>query len=434
MTKVYHPITGEYVDLMSIEKTALRNPDRLYRPEKWISFFDTDEARDTRLFGIEFEYNASENAARDFDAIGRSLLSFLNKSAKHVHILKDNSVRNGVEIVFSPMTYQYLTTQFNFDELFQLFKDLNLLASHDTGLHIHVGIKHTLRERNLLLRLFALSYPLWLELSKRKIIRLQDRYVSTEFFTMSDKHKKRHIENLRSIDKTGTSFVSFKDLSFDNYLVKNRYTAINFFNSNTVEFRLFNGLSEADDFKRALRFVKDFIALFDEISRTRIDDVFDLATFVKRTGSQDLLDQVTKKLHKATRLLDRDLLHYNHFYLVNTYWYPSTFSHHEPGNYIIHKQDVPLYQSYLKKIRALNPATQFHDINVIQEALNDFMIGACYELVVSEKNQIGIIPVVNTTQLVTLTKEKFKQDYILFKCFNRDLLLHLLTDEKNPVS
>ena len=381
-----------------------------------------DEHESSRLFGIELEFNLIEGSAKNYDEVCRKILSVLNKDAKHVHIMKDNSVRNGIEIVFSPMTYNYLVYTFNFEELFIMFKDLGLITTHDTGFHIHVGLTHSLRERNLILRLFATSYPLWLELSNRHIIRLQDRYVSTEFFTMNDKIKNRHTHNLYSIYKKGTSFVSFENLYFENYDVYNRYNAINFTNKNTVEFRLFNGISEATSFLRILKFVKDFIALVDEISVTRIDEVFDLNTFVLRTHSKDILKHVEVRLQRVEQLINLGHLHYNYFYLIDSFWYPSISKHAEIGSYLISKDSYMLYQEYISLIKALNPSTDFHRINVFKEYLNDFMLGVTYEIIQISDETLGVVPVINTTHLNTFTKNDVDTKYQVMKCINRDFL------------
>ena len=108
------------------------------------------------------------------------------------------------------MSLAYLKEHIDFKLFFDLVKKLNLLTTHDTGFHIHVNIKPTLRERNLILRLFSLSYPLWLMLSERKIIRLQNRYVSTEFFMMSDRIKRRHQTNLKNYLKHKSHMSHFK--------------------------------------------------------------------------------------------------------------------------------------------------------------------------------------------------------------------------------
>src|SRR5690554_760425 len=369
---IYHPMTGEKVNINTLTSSEIRSPNRLYKPTSWCPFYaENEDENNTRLFGLEFEFNAlGGNHKIDFDTIGRTLLKALNHHGQHVHILEDHSVRNGIEVIFQPMSLAYLKEHIDFKLFFDLVKKLNLSTTHDTGFHIHVNIKPTLRERNLILRLFSLSYPLWLMLSERKIIRLQNRYVSTEFFMMSDKIRSRHRKNLIKVLETGTSHVSFGDLNFDNYNIQNRYDAINFTNPKTTEFRLFGGTDDFKHFTNVFNFVNQFINLIDEISETRVDDVFTLDTFVKRTQTEYLLKNTHKLLKKAEVLIRHNRLYYNNFYLLDTYWYESTFKHATLHDYIISKENYRDYRKMLKGLLGLTSLTQ-HQKHKIQEDIND---------------------------------------------------------------
>lgn len=422
-TMIYHPITGQKVLLNTLTSEEIRSPNRLYNPVKWNTFYDENEDQNTtRLFGLEFEFNVlGRDHQLNFDKPGKAFLKLLNEKAQHIHILEDHSVRNGMEIIFHPMSIQYMKKHIDFKMFFHLVKKHQLTNSHDTGFHIHVNLKPTLRERNLLLRLFSISYPLWLFLSGRKITRIQNRYVSTEFFTMGDKIKRRHITNLKKLLETGTSFVSFKDLNFDNYDVSNRYNAINFTNPHTTEFRLFNGITNIHDFEASLNFVVRFIELIDDISKTRIDDVFDLHTFVNRTNSQHLEKQVYRLLRKSKKLLKHHRLYYNYFYLLDTHWYESTFDYADVHDYIMSKKDYQKYKMLLNNLQ--DPGLPNHQKYETQEIINDFLLSATYEVIDNNKIQITCLPVIRSTFRFTFDKETIQKDYVVLRCINQDLLL-----------
>lgn len=420
---IYHPMTGEKVNINTLTSSEIRSPNRLYKPTSWREFYaENEDENNTRLLGLEFEFNALGGDRNiDFDTIGRTFLKALNHHGQHVHILEDHSVRNGIEVIFQPMSLAYLKDNIDFELFFDLVKKLNLSTTHDTGFHIHVNIKPTLRERNLILRLFSLSYPLWLMLSERKIIRLQNRYVSTEFFMMSDKIKRRHQKNLRRLLETQDSHVSFQDLYFDNYDIKNRYNAINFTNPRTTEFRLFGGTHDYSHFVRVIRFVHNFISLIDEISETRIDDVFSLHQFVKRTQTHHLQHETYKTLKKAEMLIRHNRIYYNHFYLLDTYWYESTFKYANLHDYIMSKKNYEDYQRMISSLNTLTTLTENQKIR-IKDDINDFLLGVTYEVIYNHKSHLDVVPVIHSTAKTSLSKAIVERDYVVLRCINRDLL------------
>lgn len=420
---IYHPITGKKVNINTLKSDEIRSPNRLYKPKEWQSFYNPNEDPvTTRLYGLEFEFNALKGRDDiDFSEIGKSFLKAMNHHGQHIHILEDHSVRNGIEVIFQPMSFNYIKDNIDFETFFTLTQKYDLKASHDTGFHIHVDFKPTLRERNLLLRLFSISYPLWLILSERKIIRLQNRYVSTEFFMMTDKIRSRHRKNLIKVLETGTSHVSFGDLNFDNYNIQNRYDAINFTNPKTTEFRLFGGTDDFKHFINVFNFVKQFINLIDEISETRVDDVFTLDTFVKRTQTEYLLKNTHKLLKKAEVLIRHNRLYYNNFYLLDIYWYESTFKHATLHDYIISKENYRDYRKMLKGLLSLTSLTHYQK-HKIQEDINDFLLGSVYEVLYNNGKVIEVVPVIHSTFKTTHDEKTINDHYVVLRCINQDLL------------
>lgn len=427
---VFHPLTGERVDIMTLKSDELRIPNRLYKPTVWKEYYSSSDVDldQTRLFGLEFEFNVAHRNHQplDYDRICREILMLLNKDGHHCHLMVDNSVRSGIEIVFAPMSYNYIVETFDFESVFKIFSAFDLVATHDTGFHMHVNIEHTLRERNLILRLFSISYPLWLELSRRNISRLQERYVSTEFFTMNHTIRQRYIHSLDRILHTGTSKVSFNNINFENYDIRNRYNALNFANKNTVEFRLFNGMSDVASFYEVFNYVVAFIELVDTISVTRIDEIFTLDQFVHATQSHSLLQRVETKLKKANRLLERDLMYFNAFYFMNTYWYPTLPQHAKKGSYIIHKKHYEDYISMYKRLQSMDPVKAYHDRIKLMDEMSDYLMDKTYEVVMCPDDFIDCVPIINSTFITTLSYDKLIEDYVVLNCINRDFLLSMM--------
>ncbi|MGX6978527.1 amidoligase family protein [Vagococcus elongatus] len=427
---IFHPISRKEIALKEISDHDVLIKDHIFRPKTWERLSLPNETKeDIRFFGLEFEFNiisTKKNKHLDNTAICRNILSLLNASGPHFHIMVDNSVRNGIEIVSNPMSIAYIRKMFNFPAITKELENLGLVASNDTGFHIHAGFNHTLRERNLILKLFSISYPLWLELSRRKIVRLQNRYVSTEFFMMNEKTQRRHEHNILSLMKTGNSFVDFNDLFFDNYEVKNRYNAINFLNPDTVEFRLLNGTVNPEIITESIDFITDFIALVDEISVTREDDIFHLHHFVERTNSSPLLNKTVKQIKKTYSLLEKNRLYYNYFYLLDCYWYESSLTFAEEGDYVITIKDYQHYLTLLKKITALLQRGMVLEANPIKEQVNDFLLASITEVVLVEDFVLGVIPVIHNVSYTELSKEHFHKKYVLLKGVNKDLVTPLL--------
>lgn len=427
---IFHPISRRETALKEISDHDILIKDHIFRPKTWERLSLPDENEENiRFFGLEFEFNiisTRNNKHLDNTAICRKILSLLNASGPHFHIMVDNSVRNGIEFVSNPMSIAYIRKMFNFYAITKELKKLGLVASNDTGFHVHVGFNHTLRERNLILKLFSISYPLWLELSRRKIVRLQNRYVSTEFFTMNEKTLKRHEHNIISLLRSGDSFVDFSNLHFDNYEVKNRYNAINFLNPDTVEFRLLNGTISPEIITESLQFINDFIALVDEISHTREDDVFHLHHFVERTNSYSLLNRTARKIRRNYHLLRRNKLYYNYFYLVDCYWYKSSIKFAEEGDYVMPIEDYQYYQKLLKKVTNLLQRGMVLEANPVKEQINDFLLASIREVVIVDDFYLGTVPVIRDVAYKKLPNEHFHKNYVLLKGVNKDLVTPLI--------
>ena len=138
METFFHPVTGKVIRISELD----------------------DASAFSRTYGIEIELNTPTSNDQKRIATCKQLIQVLNRNGRHFHIMRDNSVRNGIEIVSAPMTFKYWINNFDVKEINDLFTDLNLTATIDTGLHIHVGMEHSRRMKELYLQLFSISYPL----------------------------------------------------------------------------------------------------------------------------------------------------------------------------------------------------------------------------------------------------------------------------------
>ncbi len=377
MNKLYHPISGEIIDFYDLDDSSAFIEDRLFKPKSWDVFYFNEADKDNLTYGIEIELNTSSSSSKDRIEVCKQLLKVLNKEGRHFHIMRDNSVRNGIELVSAPMTYKYWIETFNVKEINDLFTQLKLSATIDTGLHIHVGIEHTRRIRELYVQLFSISYPFWVHLSDRRVLRIQERYVSTEYFYRKPELKSRYIKTIESLIKHGHSKVSYEDVEYYDYQFDDRYTGLNFFNDKTIEFRMFSGTDNFFDIIDYLTLVDVIAKLADEISRKRVNDVFDLDTFVKRTGSDLILSDTVRYLRFVNAKENKERIYENHFLFLDSHWYQLPLSHVKRKDFAIDKQ---VYMEYLGLRDQLKENIRYPQSMNLENDINNILINNLLEV------------------------------------------------------
>lgn len=426
---IFHPVSGLYVELDSILDKDLFIENRLFKPEAWQMFHFDEVDELNKTYGIEIELNTSIDSEKNPKGridICRQLLALLNRDGKHFHIMRDNSVRNGIELVSAPMTFKYWIQKFNVKEINDLFDRLKLSATIDTGLHIHVGVTHTRRIREVYLQLFAISYPMWIHVTDRRFERLQERYVSTNYFVEKAELKTRYKATIESLIKTGTSKVDYEWLGYYDYHVEDRYLGLNFFNEKTIEFRMFAGTNDVFDIYKYLTFVHIITKLVDEISETRINDVFTLEDFVKRTQSEVMLEETVKYIRFINLMENKDRIYDNHFMFLDAYWYRVSINNVKRKELALKKDVYKEYLEIIKKIDKKNPEHNCSENQNLKKDIDLLLLNEVYEVVHTDDNIISMASIRGSTGYICLNKNQANSEYVFLRGVSRHFILENL--------
>ncbi len=195
--------------------------------------------KDSLYYGVELEVDCggeiSENAEK-IENIG-------NEDADHIYCKHDGSINNGFEIVSHPMTLNYHYSDMNWKEIFEKAVSLGY-KSHNTstcGLHIHINRKA-----------FGENYDEQ-ELAIARVV----NFVESHWNELV-KFSRRHIDNLMRWASRYGIVENIKN-TYDKAKKGNlgRYVAVNLFNSNTVEIRIFRGTLNIDTFYATLQLVDE---------------------------------------------------------------------------------------------------------------------------------------------------------------------------------
>lgn len=422
----YHPISGKLIKASMLKDQHAFIEDRLYIPEIWQSFYYDQKDQNNKTFGIEIELNTALDVNKDPQSrieLCKKLLQVLNRDGKHFHIMRDNSVRNGLELVSAPMTYKYWKKTFNVKEINQLIQSLQLFATVDTGLHIHVGQKHTRRLRELYLQLFAISYPMWVYLSDRRFRRLQERYVSTNYFVEKPQLRNRYLATIKSLIQKEESKVNYAGLGYYDYNINDRYLGLNFFNKNTIEFRMFTGTNDFEDISKYLDFLKNFVDLVDEISDTRINNVFDLNSFVKRTKSELLFKETVKLVKLVNSKEIQGKIYNNLFMFLDAYWYRIPVSQVKRKELALKRT---VYEDYLKIMSLINLESLHHNCaenHNLKKDIDQLLINEILEVVEENQDSVSLMSVRGSTDIISVHKSKANKKYVFLRGISRNLVL-----------
>lgn len=424
MEYLYHPVSGERILASQLDGASAFIEDRLFKPKKWQLFYYDEADKNNKTYGIEIELNTAVDAEFDKQAridICIELLKVLNRNGKHFHIMRDNSVRNGIELVSAPMTFKYWIETFNVKEVNDLFAKLKLSATIDTGLHIHVGEVHTKRIRELYIQLFAISYPMWVHLSDRRYKRIQERYVSTSYFYQKPELKSRFQATLKSLIKTGSSKVNYYKVEYYDYQVLDRYLGLNFFNDKTVEFRMFVGTNDFFEIIQYLTFVDVIAKMAKEISDTRVNDVYDLDTFVKRTQSELMLAAAVRYIRFINLAENKERIYRNGFMYLDAYWYRVYIKHIKRKDLMVEKI---IYEDYLKLLAKKSAFD--HDClktNNIRKDIDLLLKNNMYEIVKVDSEYIYCMAIFGSTKRIRLKRSEVSTDFIFLRGISEAMIV-----------
>jgi len=190
--------------------------------------------------GIELEIDEGTNRAE----LASKLLDDYSDSETKFYIKTDSSLNHGLEIVSHPMTLEHHKS-FNWD---MVLKDCirHGFRSHNTstcGIHIHVPKSFLTYSESIRLAIFVNTNTRMIE----SVARRSDES-SSRFKLISKKHLKTANSNFQ----------------------EGRYQAINWNNSNTIEFRFFKGTLKHSTFISCLEFIDSICNFIKQVNTSQI--------------------------------------------------------------------------------------------------------------------------------------------------------------------
>lgn len=208
-------------------------------------FFKAPNEQEPRYYigkEIELEPKNYDNLQEVIDIMNR----YINGVGMH-----DGSLNSGgIEVVTHPESWEYLQTKKQ--DYMDFFKNMESLGYGDagnTGLHFHVSRPSD----DIVARIIVI-----LESFKEEIKKLSRRN--------GDFSWSRFLTDLKVENVEKYNFQSIKYLK-EKYIkdYHDRYLALNLCNSNTIEFRFFNGANNFEEFWGALEFIHNIMEIaFDE--------------------------------------------------------------------------------------------------------------------------------------------------------------------------
>lgn len=219
-----------------------------------------EEKLDSLTIGAELEVEISCSHKREFTA-----LKCKSKDTNNIiHFERDGSLSNGFEIITQPMTFKYWQEVYA-NDLVEILKTANENGgkSHDTdtcGLHFHVG-KNCLQTSSRTKDDVIDNVLLIVETFKKEIEKFARR------------KNNRYCRFLSGSDTDTLDMDTVKQLKVDRG--RDRYSAVNIGNSNTIEFRVFKGTLKFETFMASLELVNNIvnIAKFEDIQGMTWNDI-----------------------------------------------------------------------------------------------------------------------------------------------------------------
>jgi hypothetical protein len=228
------------------------NGNHAYRPSFVKRVVDRND--DSTLYGLEFEFSFS-GANKEFNAY--TLLAHLNKGKRDFYCKHDGSVYRGFECNSMPMSINYLRS-LDGDEVQKAFDNAGVVAHTSCGFHIHISREHIKDLVTFQENFYRLSF-FFLWLSQRTDLKHMERYAT---LLLNDEGNSRELfstlvrQNVTSILKGGRTTQDISSAMvrmMKQASSENRYVAFNTQNENTVEVRIFNGVTK---WSQAMRYVE----------------------------------------------------------------------------------------------------------------------------------------------------------------------------------
>lgn len=206
--------------------------------------FWTDKSIKELLLGVELEIDKGNDP--------EEVAGLITDACDDVYCKHDGSLKNGVEIVSHPCTLEYHLKDLGWDKICEIALE-NEFSSHDAGtcgLHVHVGRRqlggNEVIRNETVTKIILLVQRHWdnvLKFSRRKDSQLN----------WAEKPDVQYVDYLSRLNDKNM----FVDNVYDTIYRKGRYQAVNLQNSNTIEFRIFNGSLMHSTVYATLQFVSN---------------------------------------------------------------------------------------------------------------------------------------------------------------------------------
>lgn len=237
------------------------------------------------VFGVELEIDDGDDA--------QDVAFDLTNASEDIYCKHDGSLEEeGVEIVTHPCTLSYHQNFLGWDRLCQIARNHNYLShnARTCGLHVHVGRQQfgeTWEERDAVAaKLVILVNRHWdniVKFSRRKEYQLDDWAKKPDFEV--GETEEECIENALALKSNG------------------RYQAVNQCNSNTIEFRVFNGTLRYETILATLEFVSNLVRYamshsVEEVMGSQWDDIINVERYSELMEYLEARNIVAEKIAK----------------------------------------------------------------------------------------------------------------------------------------
>lgn len=206
-----------------------------------------------RYFGVELEIGGVKNSKSRMDVASLAL-----EKIYHLECKTDSSIHDGFEMVTNPMTYKHLMSlEDKWSDLFEFASEKKFKSNEavNCGMHIHIS-KDSFKNQASIDKVCQLFEAFWNNIfifSRRSEDQLHwcNRYWSSSY---SGKIKKKKL----------------KEITDD---ADDRYMAVNLTNENTVEFRIFNGTLDIEEFYSNIQFINRICDVVNDLSDSEFDNL-----------------------------------------------------------------------------------------------------------------------------------------------------------------
>lgn len=214
-------------------------PEPKYKTHHSHDEFWTDSSIKELLFGVELEIDKGE----DPEAVAESITD----ACENVYCKHDGSLSDGVEIVSHPCTLEYHLKDLGWDNICDIALDAGFLShkAHTCGLHIHVGRRQLGANDRIRREVIA------------RIVMIVQRHWDNIFLFSRRDASQMHWAAKPCVDTSAMTLESAPVFVYSSVSNAGRYQAVNLSNSNTIEFRIYNGTLKASTLYATLQFTSN---------------------------------------------------------------------------------------------------------------------------------------------------------------------------------